>query len=79
MIQITDDMLTDWYPRTETPARPGLYETRIGSDDPVGVLRKWTGVRWIVPIQNTECAIQRREWRGLTEEAKFYLSWPWNK
>lgn len=81
MTQITNDMLTDWFSRDARPVRSGLYETRIAPDDPVGVIRLWMNGAWWFEGQvvQVRCAVQRREWRGLTEEAKLYLSWPWDK
>jgi hypothetical protein len=76
-MKITANMKTDWYPRDSNPVRAGLYETRIDCNDDIGVLRQWTGVCWILPLQNAECAVQRRGWRGLTEEGILRTQWPY--
>lgn len=67
--------LTEWYPHYIKPVNPGYYETRV-----YGYVSKfnwyWTGSRWDfyspyeTGVENKPAQCQKREWRGLREQAK---------
>ncbi|WP_175712162.1 hypothetical protein [Burkholderia ambifaria] len=76
-MKITDDMLTEWFPGTIKPARPGMYEVKReycdGTPMPDHYLQ-WTGKRWEYAYafrlghKGDYAHLARNEkWRGLKE------------
>lgn len=75
-------MLTDWFPPSTPPARPGLYITKYSKHSDCWHMMFWNGQNWYA----AECANGLKQdnmsiiggrpnantycWRGLTEEAK---------
>lgn len=90
MTQITNDMLTDWFPVEISPVRAGWYDVKYSMthDDSRAHRYFFDGVEWTMPLSDgsrVRCAYGnnvstvQEVWRGVTEEANFLLNWPWPK
>lgn len=69
-MKITDDMLTEWFPKNIKPVHVGLYQRDYG-DDLTEIPDYWDGSRWWIRAADGNIVARSGlplPWRGLKEK-----------
>jgi hypothetical protein len=65
---LTEPELSPWFPGTQEPWEPGVYE---GDYESRVVLARWNGLFWVYePDEGVPCYFQNLPWRGLAADPR---------